>query len=107
MTSSNAFVIDPGAGTARLRVAGGSSSARVLGIIGLAGGLPTTFVGMTLFGVGSLENEKELRSAGIATLAVGAAAVVIALPLLLFGSTTVRNEKGAYIARALNGTWGF
>jgi len=107
MTSSNPFVIDPGAGTARLRVAGGSGTARTLGIIGLAGGLPVTFVGMTLFGFGSLENEKEVRTAGIVTLAVGAVAVVVALPLLLVGSTTVRNEKGAYIARAASGVWTF
>jgi hypothetical protein len=107
MTPSNPFVIDPGPGTARLRVAGGSSTSRELGIIGLAGGLPVTFGGMTLFGLGSLEEEKDVRTAGIVTLAVGATAIVIALPLLLIGSTAVRNEKGSYIARAARGLWFF
>jgi hypothetical protein len=107
MTPSNAFVIDPGAGTARLRIRGGSSTARELGIVGLAAGLPVTFAGMTLFGLGSLEEEPSVKTAGIVTLAVGATAIVVALPLLLIGSTTVRNEKGAYIARAARGVWTF
>jgi hypothetical protein len=107
MTPSNPFVIDPGGGTARLRVAGGSNTARELGIIGLAGGLPVTFAGMTLFGFGSLEGEQGVRTAGIVTLAVGATAIVAALPLLLVGSTTVKNEKGANIARRPLGTWTF
>jgi len=107
MTTSNPFVIDAGAGTARLRVAGGSSTARQLGIIGLVGGLPVTFAGMTLLGFGSLENENGIRTAGIVTLAVGAAAIVVALPLLLVGSTSIRNEKGAYIAKTASGVWTF
>jgi hypothetical protein len=107
MTASNPFVIDPGPGTARLRVAGGSNTARELGIIGLAGGLPITFAGMTLFGFGSLEDEQGVRTAGIVTLAVGATAIVVALPLLLVGSTTVKNEKGANIAKRPLGTWTF
>jgi hypothetical protein len=107
MTASNAFVIDPGAGTARLRVAGGSNLSRELGIIGLAGGLPITFAGMTLFGFGSLEDEQGVKTAGIVTLAVGATAIVMALPLLLIGSTTVKNEKGANIAKRPLGTWTF
>lgn len=107
MTPSNAFIVDPGAGTARLRIGGGSATARELGIVGLAAGLPVTFAGMTLFGLGSLEEEQAVKTAGIVTLAVGAAAIVVALPLLLIGSTTVKNEKGAYIARAAHGVWAF
>jgi hypothetical protein len=107
MTTSNPFVIDPGAGTARLRVAGGSRTARELGIIGLVGGLPVTFLGMGLFGLGSLDEEKTMRTAGIVTLAVGAVAIAAALPLLLIGSTAVKNEKGTYIAKRPLGTWTF
>lgn len=107
MTASNPFVIDPGPGTARLRLAGGSSTARNLGIYGLAGGLLVSFGGMTLFGLGSLENEQAVRTAGIVTLAVGATAIVVALPLLLIGSTAVRNEKGAYIAKQRPLAWTF
>lgn len=107
MTTSNVFVIDPGGGTARLRVSGGSSTSRRLGIIGLAVGLPIAFGGMTLFGVGSVEDQQGVRTAGIATLGVGAAAVLVALPLLLVGATTVRNERGSYIAGRRLGTFRF
>jgi hypothetical protein len=99
MTSSNAFLVDPGPGTARFRVVGGSATARTLGIIGLAGGLPIAFAGMSMFGLGSIQESSTERTAGIATLVVGAVITLAALPLLLVGSTSVRNEQGKYIAR--------
>lgn len=99
MTASNPFAIDPGVGTARLRVAGGSRYARSLGIVGLAGGLSVTFAGMALFGLGSLEDRTGERTAGIVGLALGGAAVALALPLLFSGSTTVRDGRGRTIAR--------
>jgi hypothetical protein len=100
MTPSNAFLIEPGAGVARLRVSGGSSLARDLGIIGLAAGLPVTFGGIALLGMGSLRDDPGERTAGVVTLAVGAAAVLVALPLLVVGSTTVKNGDNRYIARS-------
>lgn len=81
-----------------MKVSGGSATAREIGIFGLAGGLTVAFGGMTLFGIGSLEDKGGVRTAGIATLAVGAAATLIALPLLFSGSTTVKDAKGHYIA---------
>lgn len=99
MTTSNTFAIDPGAGTARLRVAGGSKNARNLGIIGLAGGLSVTFAGMALFGLGSLEDRQGERTAGIVGLALGGAAIAVALPLLFSGSTTVRDGHGRTVAK--------
>lgn len=98
MTSSNVFIVDPGQGTARIKVSGGSATAREIGVIGLAGGLAVAFGGMTLFGIGSMEDKSGMRTAGIAGLAVGAAATLIALPLLFSGSTTVRDGKGRFIA---------
>jgi len=107
MTRTNGFAIDPGGGTAKLRVTGGSSTARSLGIIGLVGGLPVTFGGMTLFGLGSLEDEHGVRTAGIVTLSVGALAIAMSLPLLLLGSTSVKDEHGRYIAKRRVDAWTF
>jgi len=98
MTASNAFTIEPGVGAARLRVSGGSASARSWGLVGLAGGLPITFAGVTLLGVGAIHSEPGERTAGIVTLAIGAAAVLAALPLLVSGSTSVKSSEGRRIA---------
>jgi hypothetical protein len=98
MTPSNAFLIEPGAGAARLRASGGSATARALGLVGLAAGLPITFAGVTLLGVGSIHSEPAERTAGIVTLSVGAAAVLAALPLLVAGSTSVKNAEGRHVA---------
>jgi hypothetical protein len=99
MTPSNSFRIAPGYGQARLKVSGGSDTTRTLGLSLLVGGLPVTLGGMTLFGLGTVEDRDGLRTAGIVTLAVGATAVLVSLPVLLAGSTTVRNDKGETIAR--------
>jgi hypothetical protein len=98
MTPSNAFTVEPGTGAARLRVSGGSARAREFGLIGLAGGLPVTFAGVTLLGVGSIRSDGTERTAGIVALSIGAAAVLAALPLLVLGSTTVKNAEGRHVA---------
>jgi hypothetical protein len=98
MTPSNSFGIEPGVGGARLRVSGGSARARDIGLIGLAGGLPVTFAGVTLLGVGAIRGDGTERTVGIVTLAIGAAAVLAALPLLVVGSTTVKNAEGHHVA---------
>jgi len=107
MTTSNVFRIDPGAGTANLRVSGGSASARSIGLAALIGGIPLALGGMALFGYGSLESKDELRTAGIVTLAVGAVAVVGSLPFLVAGSSSVRDGRGSVIARAPEWHGGF
>jgi hypothetical protein len=99
MTTSNEFLVEPGSGTVRLRVSGGSALARELGIVGLAGGIPLALGGGALFGIGSVEDRDGMRTAGIATLAVGTAAIVAALPLLLVGSTRVYDSRGTPLAR--------
>lgn len=98
MTPSNPFLIEPGAGAARLHASGGSATARTLGLVGLAGGLPITFAGVTLLGVGSIHSDSAERTAGIVTLSIGAAAVLAALPLLVAGSTSVKNAEGRHVA---------
>jgi len=54
-----------------------------------------------------VEDEQGVRTAGLATLGVGAAAVLVALPLLFSGATTVRNERGHYIAERRFGSFTF
>lgn len=102
MSASNPFAIEPGAGTARLRVSGGSARARDIGIVSMWAGLPITFAGLALIGVGSIHYDPGdtpgLRTAGIVTLSIGAAAVLAALPLLVIGSTSVKNAEGRKVA---------
>jgi len=99
MTTSNAFRVQPGPGVALVKVEGGSSSLRLLGVIGLAGGLPVAFTGMTLFGYGTYKHDDGLRTAGAVTLGIGAVAVLAALPLLMMGGTDVRDGNDSVIAR--------
>lgn len=100
MTTSNAFRIEPGQGTALLRVDGGSAHARSLGIIGLLTGIPTTLAGGALYGYGSYADRDGFRIGGATVLGLGALAVLASLPFLLSGSTTVRNGHGTAIAGA-------
>lgn len=101
MTSSNSFRIEPGAGTALVRVDGGSARARALGITGLMVGIPTAAAGMALFGYGKLQDQDGARIAGAVVLATGAVVLVASLPLLLMGSTKVRDAHGSVIAETL------
>lgn len=101
MSPSNAFRIDPGPGAARVRVEGGSSTHRTLGVGGLVAGIPITFAGMAMFGYGKLEDKDTLTTAGAVVLGTGAAVVLIALPLLFSGRTAVKDGKGTTIAKAL------
>lgn len=100
MTPSGPFRVDPGAlGPALLKVDGGSSLARSLGRIGLVVGVPVALLGMTGFAYGHFDERRGLETAGAISLGVGAAMVLTALPLLVIGGTSVRNEKGDLIAR--------
>jgi hypothetical protein len=98
MTTSNTFQIEPGRGTARFKVNGGSASHRQIGIITLAAGIPIALTGMGLYGYGVLEDKKGFRTAGTVTLAIGAATVIAALPFLGSGSTRVYDAKGKNVA---------
>ncbi|HTQ02248.1 MAG TPA: hypothetical protein VMI54_00275 [Polyangiaceae bacterium] len=100
MTPSNAFRLVPGQGTAFVRVSGGSARNRGFGILGLVIGIPSSLIGGGLFGYGSFADRAEFRAGGAAALALGALSVVTAIPLLLSGTTTVRDGNGSVIARA-------
>jgi hypothetical protein len=98
MTPSNAFRFDSGDGTAGVRVEGGSARARSAGIITLAIGIPVALAGMALFAQGKVKDNQALTVSGIAGLALGGVSVGISLPLLLLGTTHVKNAKGSLIA---------
>lgn len=100
MTPSNPFRVEPGSGTARIRVTGGDAAAREWGTIALAAGIPLSLAGMAGFAYGRLRGREGLETAGAAVLGLGAAAVVISFPLVSAGGTVVRNSRGRTIARA-------
>jgi hypothetical protein len=98
MTTSNVFRFDAGDGTAGVRVDGGSATARRAGIITLAIGIPLALAGMGLFAQGKVKDNTGLTVAGIAGLAAGGVSIGVSLPLLLIGTTHVKNAKGSLIA---------
>jgi hypothetical protein len=98
MTTSNVFRFDSGVGTAAVRVEGGSAKSRRYGIITLGIGIPVALGGMAMFAMGKVKKSSGLEGAGIVGLALGGASVVISLPLLMFGSTNVKDAKGSLIA---------
>jgi hypothetical protein len=99
MTTSNAFRIEPGLGVALVRVDGGSATARSRGVLALALGIPVTLGGAALYSYGAFDDRDPMRISGAVLLGVGALAVVASLPFLLKGSTTVRDGRGAAIAK--------
>jgi hypothetical protein len=101
MTTSNFFRIEPGRGVAFVKVEGGSATSRTIGIITLAAGVPVALLGAGLFGLGGVNHERGLRTAGAVVLGAGAVSVGVSLPLLLLGSTDVKNGKDSLIARLL------
>jgi hypothetical protein len=58
---------------------------------------------MGVYGVGFLDEDKGVKTAGIVTMAIGGAAVIASLPLLSIGSTRVQNSKGKTVGR--RATW--
>ncbi len=101
MTASNTFRFDAGAGSAGVRVDGGSATARTVGIATLAAGIPVALAGMALLAVGNQEGKGGLKAAGIAGLALGGVSIGVSLPLLLIGSTHVKSASGSRIASRL------
>lgn len=100
MTPSNAFRFDAGYGAAGVRVDGGSANLRKLGVISLAVGIPLALAGMALFAAGRLNDNTGMEAAGIAGLATGGTGIVVSLPLLILGTTRVKDSKGSMIAIA-------
>lgn len=98
MSPSNVFRIEPGRGTANLKVVGGSARSRTIGTVGLGAGIPLALGGMALWGYGKLEDKAGLKTAGLITMGVAAVMVVGALPFLSSGSTRVKDGKGKVIA---------
>jgi hypothetical protein len=98
MTTSNIFRFDAGAGTAGVRVDGGSAKARRFGIITLGVGIPVALGGMALFALGRVKKNSGLEAGGVVGLALGGLSVTVSLPLLLIGTTNVKNAKGSLIA---------
>jgi hypothetical protein len=98
MTTSNIFRFDGGAGIAGVRVEGGSASARRAGIITLAVGIPVALVGMALFAQGRVKDSSAMTAAGVVGLSTGGLSIAISLPLLLLGTTHVKDAKGSLIA---------
>lgn len=98
MTTSNVFRFDGGNGTAGVRVDGGSASARRAGILSLAIGIPLALAGMGLFAQGRVRDNTGLTVAGVAGLSAGGLGIAVSLPLLLIGTTHVKNAKGSQIA---------
>jgi hypothetical protein len=98
MTTSNVFRFDAGQGTAGVRVNGGSASARRAGVITLAIGIPLALAGMGLFAQGRVRDNTGLTAAGIAGLSAGGLSIAVSLPLLLIGTTHVKDAKGSQIA---------
>jgi hypothetical protein len=101
MTTSNAFRFDAGTGRAGVRVDGGSATARTVGIITLAAGIPVALAGMALLALGNQEGKSGTKAAGIAGLALGGVSIGVSLPLLLLGTTRVKNASGSRIAGLL------
>lgn len=100
MTPSNIFRLQPGRGTANLKVEGGSNGSRTVGMVGLIGGIPMTLIGMGMYGFGKMNESDGLKTGGIISMGVGAALVLGSLPFLGAGTTRVRDGEGKIIARS-------
>jgi hypothetical protein len=98
MSTSNVFRIDPGPGAALIKVNGGSATARTFGILGLGIGIPLGLTGTAMYSYGSYDDNDGLAIAGGVILGTGAAMILAAIPLLLSGTTNVRDGKGRLIA---------
>ena len=59
---------------------------------------PVALGGMAMFALGRVNKSSALEGAGIAGLALGGVSVAVSLPLLLIGSTSVKDAKGSLIA---------
>jgi hypothetical protein len=98
MSTSNVFRIDPGPGVAFVRVNGGSSTLRTLGIAGLGIGIPLGLAGTAMYGYGKYDDRDGLAISGGVVLGVGAVMILAAIPMLISSTTNVRDGKGHLVA---------
>jgi hypothetical protein len=98
MTTSNVFRFDGGTGRASVRVEGGSATARTAGIVSLAVGIPLALAGMAMTAQGAIKDSSGLRGVGIVGLSIGSLGILASIPLLLKGSTSVKDARGDRIA---------
>jgi hypothetical protein len=98
MSTSNVFRIEPGPGVALVKVSGGSSTLRTLGIAGLGIGIPLGLAGTAMYGFGKFDDKDGLAVGGAVVLGVGAVMILAAIPLLISSTTNVRDGKGSLIA---------
>jgi hypothetical protein len=98
MTPSKPFRVEPGSGSALLTVNGGSAGRASAGRLSLYVGVPLGFAGMGAFAYGKYDDRTPLVVGGGIALGLGAALVLVALPLIVSGSTEVTNSEGQWIA---------
>jgi hypothetical protein len=101
ISPSNTFVIEPGDGAVKLDVNAGSAGKRRLGRLGLFIGVPMLVVGAVGMGIDAgtaVEHRATIGTAGLISVIVGGALTLASLPLVLMGSTRVRNQKGELIS---------
>lgn len=98
MSRSNVFRIDPGPGVALVKVSGGSSTLRTLGIAGLGIGIPLGLAGTAMYGYGKYDDRNDLAVSGGVVLGLGAVMILAAIPMLISSTTNVRDGKGSLIA---------
>ena len=98
MSPSNVFRLEPGPGIALVKVSGGSSTLRSLGIAGLGIGIPLGLVGTGMYSYGSYKDNDGLAIAGGIVLGTGAVMILAALPMLIMSTTNVRDARGSLIA---------
>ncbi len=104
MTPSGPFRVVPGGGTATLSVNPGSLRLRSFGRASWITGVPLALLGMFAFAYGSYEDRAGLRAGGALALGGGAGLSLLALPLLVLGSTKVHDADGDLVAQR-GGAW--
>jgi hypothetical protein len=67
-------------------------------VISLAAGIPVALAGMAMFALGRVHHRSGLEAGGIAGLSLGGLGIGVSVPLLLLGTTRVRNAQGSFIA---------
>lgn len=109
MTPTNIFRIQPGIGTARIQVKGGSELWGQVGFYSIALGLPVLLGSGAAYGYGFQEQSQPLQTGGIVGMVVSGVAIVASLPMLLMSATSVRDYDGKLIGKApqIPGRWVF
>ena len=96
---SNPFRVAADHGTIRVSASAGQVATHDRGRALLVLGVPVGLAGTALLGVGRTQQAGDaVTVAGVAVIALGGAAILASLPLLVAGSTTVRDDQGKPIA---------